>query len=113
MKKHIQELGQDTLQNIEMGVDSLTGTISLDMAKYLVIAIPYDKGWKAYVDDEPMPIYPANVQYMGLSLDEGDHIVRLEYERPFERLGLVCSGVGVVAFVLQLWNDKRRKRVGL
>ena len=49
---YIEQLTEDVLEDVTVGEDEVTGNISLDEDKYLVLSIPYQKGWTAYVDGE-------------------------------------------------------------
>lgn len=91
----LKEHGPD---DIRMGTDTVTGTISLDEASVLCLTIPYSTGWTAYVDGEEAELYQANIKYMALVLDAGMHEVELVYHTPYLRLGAVTSVVGFIVF---------------
>lgn len=108
--EQIDALREDVLENVVIGTDVVTGSISLDKPKILCLSIPYSKGWTAYVDGEKAELYQANIAYMGLALDEGEHSVELRYETPLLKLGTVVSLVSfmVLAGVI-LFTEKRRR----
>ena len=64
---------EDVLEDVTVGEDEVTGNISLDEDKYLVLSIPYQKGWTAYVDGEETELLRANYMYMALPLSAGEH----------------------------------------
>lgn len=47
-----------------------------------ILTLPYAKGWTARVNGKSVPLYPVNTMYMGLALDEGEHIIELSYLTP-------------------------------
>ncbi len=98
-EKHVQALMQSTLQNIKIAKNTIQGSISLDKNGVLVLSIPYSKGWNAYVDGEKANIYKANVMYMALALDKGDHTISLVYTTPYLKVGLVISFISLVVFI--------------
>lgn len=110
----IDELKQDTLDNMEIGVNTVSGIIDLDTNKWLCFAIPYSDGWRAYIDGEETELHQANIQYMAVRLSAGEHTVRLVYETPWLRVGLyislsTCAGLivwGIIGFV------KKRRQTG-
>lgn len=111
---HIDELRKDTLDNMEMGVNTVSGTIDLDTDKWLCFAIPYSDGWRAYIDGEEAELQRANIQYMAVRLLAGEHTVRLVYETPWLRYGVyvslgTCAGLIVWAIIGGL---NRRKQTG-
>lgn len=111
MDKYIDQintLASNTLENVEFDTDTVNGTITLDTAKLLCFAIPYSEGWSAYVDGKKAELYRANVLYMALALNAGDHTVKLVYNTPFLKLGIVVSGISVVFFVILIIVLERR-----
>ena len=108
---HVSALKEHGLEDIHMGTDTVKGTVSLEEASVLCLAIPYSTGWTAYVDGEEVELYQANVKYMALVLDAGVHEVELVYHTPYLRLGAAVSGVGfVVCFILILGGQYRKRR---
>ena len=95
----ISRLQEETLQNVEIGQDVLTGEAALNSPGLLCLTIPYAKGWTAFVDGRQTKLYRVNERHMGLELDAGAHTIRLEYETPFWREGLLLS-LGGLALVL-------------
>lgn len=87
----------DTLQNMSIDTNTVTGTISLDKPKLLCLSIPYASGWQAYVDGEKAEISRANIQYMAIALEAGTHDVKLVYATPLQKAGI---GVSVAAFLV-------------
>lgn len=78
----------------------------------LVLADAYYPGWRATVDGEAAPIYPANVLFRGVPLAPGEHTVIFTYEPTSWRLGLLlAAGGGLLVCVLGLlagWRIRRR-----
>ncbi len=102
---------EDVLNNISIDNNTITGDISLDKDKMLVIGLPYQNGWKAYVDDKEVPIYRANYQYMGLNLTSGSHKIRLHYSTPGLKYALLITIGGIaVFFVIIVFNIIRKRR---
>lgn len=110
----IAHLKEDTLENMVLGTDQVTGTLSLDETKILVMAIPYAKGWSAWVDGEPTEVLRANLRYMGILVPEGEHEIEFRYSMPFKKAGMALSGVGIVAFAAVIFcTERRRKNDGI
>lgn len=104
----IDALAQDTLQNLTIGTDHISGSISLQEDKWLCFAIPYSSGWKAYVDGEAVKLHHANIQYMALPLSAGQHHVELIYQTPFLTVGLCISGLtGLVLIGMYIFSRKK------
>ncbi len=110
---HLQEytdrLKEDTLENVQMGADSIKGEITLDKEKLLVFSVPYQRGWRAYVDGEETEITKVNYMYMGIDLTEGEHTVELRYSIPGIHISQMISAVSLVIFAVALVIRRKRK----
>lgn len=96
----LQELKKDTMEHVRIGVDEVTGEIGLDEPGLLCLAIPYSEGWDAYVDGKKVKLYQANVMYMALDLDAGNHDIRLAYHTPWLKEGMYLSMTVWAAFLV-------------
>ena len=101
-ESYIDNLTEDILENVEMTANSVKGTISLDEDKLLVLGIPYQKGWTAYVDGKETCLEKANIMYTGIHLESGDHTIELYYERPGLNLSIILSISGICIFIVAL-----------
>ncbi len=114
MKQYVSDvkaLAKDTLQNVKIKSNSVSGTISLDKEKVLCLSIPYSKGWTAYVDGKEVPILKANITYMGIELGAGNHKVKLKYCTPYLKVGIYTSCVGFLCFAaIIVFEETKRRR---
>ena len=102
--------GETVLEKAEIGTDEVTGEISLAAPKLLNLAIPYSKGWSAFVDGRKVKLYRSNVMYMALDLDAGRHTVRLTYHTPWLKEGMYISVfTGLACLCAALIRKFRRK----
>jgi uncharacterized membrane protein YfhO len=110
----ISALKSSSLENEEIGTDTVSGTITLDQPKFLCFSIPYSEGWTAYVDGEEATVYRANVKNMALSLDEGTHDIVLTYHTPYRKIGVIVSACGFVLFIgascFEIHKRKKNKK---
>ena len=77
----------------------------------MVFSVPYSGGWTAWVDGEKAELTRANVMYMGIALDAGEHEIRLEYCTPGVKVGAVITVISYVIFLVLLlrWMRKRKQ----
>ena len=108
--KKIKKLQKETLQNIELGTDSLSGNISVNADRLLCIATSYSKGWKAFVDDKPTDTCCVNERYVGLVVPAGEHKIKIQYEQPFKKAGFLLTLTGVVLFAVIVVITERKKK---
>ena len=100
---------ENGLENIVVGKNSIQG-LSRE-GGFVVFSVPWSSGWSASIDGIPAPAVRANSMFVGLSVPEGDHAVRLYYTTPGFKLGLVCSALGFLALAAQwaLWLHGKKK----
>lgn len=108
--EQIEKLREDVLENINVGNDKVSGTISLKKNKILCLSIPYSKGWHAKVDGKAAELLKANSLFMALPLEAGDHKIELEYRVPGFRLGLCFFALGVAILGVMMFIDRRKRR---
>ena len=101
-------LNEDTLQNVVMDTDMISGDIDLNEEKLLVFTIPYSEGWTATVDGEEYPLIRTDIKYMGLDLTAGHHDIVLKYKTPYFGSGVICSITGLGACIV-LYIITRKK----
>ena len=113
----------------EKGVDlkttgrSAKGNVSTDKDQVLMTTIPYDKGWKAYIDGKKVPIKSFKNAFISLNIPSGKHTIKLVYLPEGFKLGtllfLVCNllFIAYVKFIskpkIVPSTKKRRKKRGL
>ncbi|MBL1227547.1 YfhO family protein [Enterococcus sp. BWR-S5] len=75
----------------------------------LFTTIPYDKGWKVYVDGKEAEITPFRDAFLSVQLEEGTHEVEFVFLPQGLLLGSGISGVSLLIFGGYLFILKRRK----
>ena len=77
----------------------VTGSVVADTPGTLMVSIPYEAGWHAYVNDAEVPILRANLGFIGLELPAGNHTVSFRYTPPGLIPGISLSILGVILFI--------------
>ena len=77
--KDILNLKDNEVTNIVADNDKVTFNVNSKENKFLCCAIPYSRGWTAYVDGKKTSIYLTNIRYMGIDVPRGDHKVEFRY----------------------------------
>ena len=104
------KLAEETLTDLKIRTNEITGNISLSEKKALLIAIPYNEGFTAYVDGEKTEIKQANTMYMALELDKGNHEIRLVYCTPYLRAGLGLTCIGILCYICVVLRNRKDKK---
>ncbi len=84
----------------------IEGTINSPSDRILFFSFPYDKGWKAYVDDNEVDISAVNMGLVGLPISSGDHKVELKYSVPYINLGILTSVIATLIYILGILISK-------
>ena len=81
--------------------DNLIGMISTKKENQTILTtIPYDKGWKVFVDGEAVEAYEALDALMAFEIKgEGEHLLELRYAPAEYVIGIAISIFGIIAFI--------------
>ena len=103
---------QDVLQDESLELTSwkdtkLSGTITTEKGGVMMTSIPYDPGWKVFVDGVETEITEVKDTFLGVELTPGMHTIELR----FMPQGLVLGGLITalsLALLLAIWLITRR-----
>ena len=76
---------------------------------FLVLTDTWYPGWEAWLDDQPVPHYRANIAFRALPVPAGRHTVRFVYRPASVAWGFGVSGLTVAGVILWLVVAARRK----
>lgn len=100
LKGQVDALRQDTLQNVAIGTNCVTGEIALEQDKLLCLSLPYAKGWRITVDGQEAELLRTNVMYSGVMLSAGKHRIALYYRTPYLMVGSIVTLLGFAILFL-------------
>lgn len=96
----------------QRSLDARDGRVSVrfDAAEdeTVFLRVPYEDGWSAEVDGEPVELRQLYTAFCGVDVTSGEHVITLTYETPGLRAGVAAS-VGAVACFLA-WCALARRR---
>ena len=99
--------------NIEKHSDTkLEGTINAGYDGFLYTSIPYDEGWKIYIDGHKVKTFEIGDSQLSAAIKQGKHTIKLVYSPKGLTYGLpisACAWVGVFGYEL-LKRIKRTKK---
>ena len=105
-------LKKESLENVHVEGNTVTGSLQTTADRLLVVTLPYQSGWKAYVDGKETRIRRANYQYMAIPVTAGSHDIRFEYRLPGQKATICCTIGGLVLFAAILVFDFLRRKKG-
>lgn len=107
---YTEERKSEVLEHVEFLEDAVRGDITVSSDKLLVLNIPYQNGWKAYVDGKKADRVKTNLMFTGIYLEEGTHTIEVRYEIPGVSVSLLISLIGILMFAgLSFLQYKIRK----
>lgn len=107
-------LGNTTtvLSNVTYTGNSLLASYESSDDTFMVITIPYDDGWKVYVNGIETKKYPVNGGFIGLAIPSGNNFIEMHYMPSGLKLGVISTSLGVVILFVLVIVDIRKKVKG-
>ncbi len=78
------------------------GTITLDTPKLVFFSVPYDDGWTATVNGEPVQVERVSNGFMAVRCEAGENAIRFDYETPGLRAGMWITLGGILLLIAYL-----------
>lgn len=95
----------------EYSSTKIKGNINVLKSGIMFTSIPYDKGWKVYVDGKETNTIPiANKGLIGVSLEEGEHEIVFKYRLTGFYIGVLLSLISLAGLVLYIFIQKKLKK---
>ncbi len=91
-----------------IGDNTLSGSISVEKDSYINITVPYDGGFKLYVDGVETEYEKTDYAFIGAPVSAGEHEIVLEYHTPGLSAGYIMCAVGLVIFAALLVYDRKK-----
>ena len=107
METYISRLREDCLEETVISGNDVSGKLRLEKPEMLLISLPYNRGWTAYVDGIKTDIRKANGMFMALEVEAGEHVVELHYRTEGLIPGLAMAAVSLM--ILSVSYIKYRK----
>ncbi|NPC91903.1 YfhO family protein [Bacillus sp. WMMC1349] len=87
-------------------------SISLDNKnsdRYMVLPIPYEKGWEVTVNGQKQAVQKANYSFIGFNLEKGENDIQLVYYPPYFK---ETSIVTIISLAAGIWYSMRKRKLG-
>ncbi len=79
-----------------------TATVTRDRDNLVFFSVPYDEGFKAYVNGKEVEIEKVNAGFMAVKVEEGISTIRFEYQTPGLIDGLYITGGAFALLVIYI-----------
>ncbi|MCB9771480.1 MAG: YfhO family protein [Candidatus Omnitrophica bacterium] len=86
-------------------------TFKTNSATEIFVMVPeiFQSGWKVFVDDGKVKIFPADHLFVGFEVPAGEHVVVMKFLPPYFQIGLLISLVSLLLFVLLILRVQKVK----
>ncbi len=107
--KSINEVDKLNIKRIKSNI--IEGNINVTNDGYFMIQIPYDKGFRIYIDGKKQEVLNLSTSFIGTKIKEGQHEIKIEYKAPLLLIGKIISVFGLIIFMISLYVNKNFKKV--
>lgn len=90
---------QRGVQQVSFSPDAFSLTVNTEEDGLLFTAVPYDRGWQATDNGEPVEIQCADLAFMAVKLGPGTHNLVFRYHNQSLIIGLVISLVALTGYI--------------
>ncbi len=104
------KLADEQLEVTEFSDTEIKGKIKAEKHGIMYLSIPYERGWKVYVDGERADTLPVLNSMLGVRLDAGEHDIRLKYVPEGFDVGTALSLGMLLCFIILCITDARKKK---
>ena len=87
----------------------IKGEITVNEDGIMFLSIPFEKGWKVYIDGEKAETFKLLQSMTGVRVPKGSHSVRLKYTPEGFPLGVTITFLSLGLVLLTVFCDKRRR----
>lgn len=90
----------------------IAGNVTADNTGLLMIAIPNEEGWNAYIDGHLVDTHKVDYGFIGVVVPEGEHKIELKYTAPKMKEGFILSIIGLInLMIIVFMKDKKADKV--
>ncbi len=108
-EEQVKQLQSGGISLTYFDTDVIKGTITAEKDGLLLTTLPYDGGWKIYIDGEEVETKTAAAYLTSAEITKGTHEIEMRYTVPGIILGAVVSALGALGFVVIVWLGRKRR----
>ncbi len=91
--------------------NTIFGQIDVKEDGYFHLSIPYDSGFKIFVDGNQVSYEKVDKTFLGFPIAKGHHEIQIFFEAPFLKVGKILSTFGFVFFLFLIFGKRHRQKV--
>ena len=104
-RKEIEEV------KVKYNNSTFTSKVNVNQDKYFITNIPYDKGFKVFVDKKEVKVEKVNKAFVGFKISKGSHEVTIKFTSPLKKEALIITFLSFIGYLYLIWNDKNNENL--
>lgn len=109
--KYIKELSNNTSKEFTYTENGAKLTIDSEKEKFIVLTIPYDKGWTITNNKQKITYENVDNGLIGITISEGKNNIEMTYKTPGLKLSLIISIISIISLSTYLLLIKTKRLV--
>lgn len=106
----LTQLATNGMEITEHKGGKLVGTIDVPYGQRIMTSIPYDKGWKIYVDGRQVSYESYAGTFLTFEVPEGEHTIIMKYTSPGFLQGIGIAAATVVLIIAYYVIKKKNRK---
>ncbi len=96
----------ESCENFTYDSSHFSGTITLSQPKLVFFSVPYDKGWTATVNGEPVTVENVSGGFMAVRCEAGENEIVFRYDTPGLKAGVCITLGGILLLAVYIALSK-------
>lgn len=108
-EKAYEALADEQLEITSFSDTKICGKVNAKEDGIMFLSIPYEKGWKVYIDGKKAETFRLLQAMLGVRVGSGEHDIRIEYTPEGFPLGVAITFISLILIVLIMVCERRRR----
>ena len=96
--------------DIKILPNQLQASVENKDPEFLFVSVPYSIGWRVFDGDKELEVLCADVAFMAVQLEPGQHEIRFIYRTPWLRIGTLITAVSLLCYVSILVIQRKKRK---
>ncbi|MFR3493352.1 MAG: YfhO family protein [Blautia sp.] len=106
----MREISQNQVTTFDLQDKYIKCEYTAQSDELLLLTIPYDDGWTAYVNGEKVEAYKLQDIFTGIRVTSGINTIEMKYTLPEFKIGVIFSCLGVIVYSLTCFFLFKKQR---
>ena len=106
----MREISQNQVTTLNLQDKYIKCEYTAQSDELLLLTIPYDDGWTAYVNGEKVEAYKLQDIFTGIRVTSGINTIEMKYTLPGFKIGVIFSCLGVIVYSLTCFFLFKKQR---